>query len=82
MSTRLTPTCDECGGPPGAGFLIDPESLAVRCLACAIPDESERERVTTDAIRKLMRRCEEDLGRRPESVAEFSKWVESQGARD
>src|SRR5512132_3073103 len=22
-------------GPPGVGFLIEPESLAVRCLACA-----------------------------------------------
>lgn len=76
--TRLTPICDECGGPPGVGFLIDPESLAVRCLACAIPDESERERVTSDAIRELMRRFEREQGRRPESVTEFSRWVADQ----
>jgi hypothetical protein len=49
------------------------------CLNCLIPDELERERVTTDAIRELMRRFEKEQGRRPESIAEFSKWVEKQG---
>ena len=79
MPTRLTPTCDRCGGPPGTGFGIDPETLKVLCLACLISDESERERVTTDAIRELMRSFEREQGRRPESIAEFSKWVEGQG---
>jgi hypothetical protein len=76
MPTRLTPTCDECGGPPGVGFLIDPESLAVRCLACAFPDESERERVTTNAVRELMRRFEREHGRRSESLDEFIAWID------
>jgi hypothetical protein len=58
---------------------MDPETLKVRCLNCAIPDESERERLTTDAVRDMMRRCEQDLGRRPASVREFSEWVDDQG---
>jgi hypothetical protein len=57
---------------------MDPESLKVRCLNCAFPDESERERVATDAVRELMRQCEQDLGRRPRSVSEFSEWVADQ----
>jgi hypothetical protein len=80
MSTRLTPTCDRCGGPPGTGFIIDRETLKALCLACLIPDESERERVTTDAIRELMRRFEREQGRRSESIAEFSAWVEESEA--
>ena len=73
--TRLAPRCDRCSGPPGTGYIMDPDSLRVLCLACAFPDEDERERVTTNAVRELMRRCEKDLGRRPASVPEFSDWV-------
>jgi hypothetical protein len=73
--TRLAPTCDQCNSPPGTGFIMDPDSLRVLCLACAIPDESERERLTTHAVRELMRRFEKDLGRRPASVREFMDWV-------
>jgi hypothetical protein len=65
MSTRLTPTCDKCEGLAGVGFGIDPESLKVLCLNCLIPDESERERVTTDAVRELMRRFEKEHGDGP-----------------
>jgi hypothetical protein len=43
------------------------------------PNESERERITTDAVRKLMLRFEGEKGRGPESIAEFSAWVEEQG---
>lgn len=43
------------------------------------PNESERERITTDAVRELMLRFEGEKGRRPESIAEFSAWVEEQG---
>ena len=79
MSTRLTPTCDRCGGPPGTGFIIDPESVRVLCLQLRDPNESGRERITTDAVRELMLRFEGEKGRRPESIAEFSAWVEEQG---
>ena len=37
---------------------MDPDSLRVLCLACAYPDEGERERLTTNAVWELMRRCE------------------------
>jgi hypothetical protein len=63
--------------PPGTGFLIDPESLGVLCLVCAFPDESERERVATDAIRELMRRFESEQGRRTESIREFVEGLRS-----
>ena len=79
VPTRLAPTCDRCGAQAnGQGFALDPKTLKALCLSCAIPDESERERVMTDAIRELLRQCEEDLGRRPRSVSEFSEWVEAQ----
>jgi hypothetical protein len=32
----------------------------------------------TEAVRDLMRRCEQDLGRRSEPVREFMRWVEDQ----
>ena len=76
MPTRIAPTCDQCGGRArGHGFAIDPETLRVLCLVCAFPDESERERMTTNAVRELMRRCEQDLGHPPASVREFMDWV-------
>ena len=49
------------------------------CLVCAVPEESDRERIATDAVRELMLRFAREQGRRPESIAEFSKWVEEQG---
>lgn len=76
--TRLAPRCDRCSGPPGAGYVMDPDSLRVLCLACAIPDESERERLLSNAIRDLILRCEKALGRRPASIRELVKWAEDQ----
>jgi hypothetical protein len=78
MPTRLAPTCDKCNSSPGTGYIMDPDSLRVLCLACAIPDESERERITTDSIRELMRRCEKALGHRPASIRELVRWAEDQ----
>ena len=31
--------------------------------------------MTTNAVRELLRRCEQDLGRPPASVREFMDWV-------
>jgi hypothetical protein len=79
VSTRLAPTCDRCGAQAnGQGFALDPKTLKALCLSCAIRDESERERVLTDAIRELMRQCEKALGRRPVSIPELVKWAEDQ----
>lgn len=79
MPTRLAPSCDRCGAQAsGGGYTLDPKTLKALCLSCAIPDESDRERVMTEAVRDLMRRCEQDLGRRPESVREFMGWIEKQ----
>lgn len=75
MGTRLVPTCDICLASPAEGFLIDPQTLEVKCLRCAFPSESERERITTDAVRELMRRFEREQGRRPVSVREFMDWT-------
>jgi hypothetical protein len=81
MTTRLAPTCDNCGaGANGQGYALDPKTLKALCLYCAIPDEAERERVMTDAIRELMRQCEQDLGHPPASIREFSEWVDGRGA--
>ncbi len=82
MPTRLAPTCDSCGAQAtGGGYTLDPETLRVLCLTCAIPDESERERIITDAVRGMMRECEEALGRRP-STEEFMGWaVDEEGRR-
>ena len=55
---------------------MDPESLEVRCVNCAIPDESERERTITNALRELARTFELEHGRRPRSVQEFIDWME------
>ena len=78
MPTRLAPTCDQCGAQArGEGYTLDPKTLKALCLACAIPDESERERIVTDAVRQMMRRCEEALGDRP-SLSEFMDWAKEQ----
>jgi len=77
MPIRLAPTCDRCGArASGGGYVIDPESLEALCLGCAIPDESERERTVTKALRELARTFEKEHGRRPQSVQEFTDWME------
>jgi hypothetical protein len=79
MPTRLAPTCDRCGAKAnGQGYALDPKTLKALCLSCAIPDESERERVITDAIRELMRQCEKDWGAGRDPLVSSREWVADQ----
>ena len=74
--TRLPPTCANCGSSAsGEGYAEDPRTGKVLCLQCALPNEDQRERVTSEAVAELLRRFERENGRRPQSLQELAQWA-------
>ena len=55
--TRLPPTCANCGSSASGE---DPRTGKVVCLQCALPNQDQRERVTSEAMAELLRRFERE----------------------